>query len=190
MSFSTLDFNDPDFWSRVKVATSGANIGKFKTSGGVRFVTLRDTAKMVPIVRTGEELWETTVRNAYGSKSYSVIINAQLYDVSKSGLMDALLGSDPVPAGATTPQGRSMMRGKTLAGVSAKQMFYIAYRDKACPSYSFGFGAAPMNTTSAVGGGGPIIVNGRPYAGKNHYDPSAPNGAPVSGEPGPPTIST
>ena len=101
MSFSTLDFNDPEFWSKVKTATSGTNIGKFKTSGGVRFVTLHDTAKMIPIIRTKEELWETTVRNAYGSESYSVIINAQLYDVSKSGLADALWGSDPIPAAAT-----------------------------------------------------------------------------------------
>lgn len=183
MSYIELDFNDKDFWTTVKGATSGNNIGKFKTKAGIVFITLRDSAKLIPIVRTKEELFETTVRKAQSKHKFKVIINAQLYDLTTTGKSDALWGSDPVAATETTPQGRSIIGGTILAGKKANQMFYISYSSKTKPPYSFGFGSAPMNTDAAIGGAGPIIINNRPYAGTNIYDPTASSGAPVTGEP-------
>lgn len=64
---------------------------------------------MLPVIRTKEELFSSTVINIYNSNKKIepnlVITNANFYDLSNSGKIDAFNGHDPVPASATTALG-------------------------------------------------------------------------------------
>lgn len=61
---------------------------------------------MLPLVRTKEELFSSTVINTYNlykkQELNLVITNANFYDLSNAGMIDAFNGHDPVPASETT----------------------------------------------------------------------------------------
>ena len=149
---ATLD--SPNFWV---TATQPAIV---YTDGSLKFMVLPVSARMNTILRTEEELFETTVRNASVSTPFLCATNGVQYSVSNLGLADALMGSDPVAATHTTADGLIIQRG-VRKGRSAPLMFYIADNGRA--GYEFGAGDPPVSAQCAMGGLGPIIINGLPY---------------------------
>ena len=154
------------FWASVKTAISVSKMGVFSDDGLI-YVAMSDKAKMIPFVRDKEELFSTTINEH--SKKYRVIINGQFYGVSKAGIADALWGNDPVDPMHTTPEGRVISNGKLIGGRPAPLMFYIANHWQSMPRYTFNSGAAPTASSSAIGGCGPVIINGLPYGQVNTF---------------------
>lgn len=155
-----------EFWQKIRTAISISKIGVFSDNGLI-YVVMSDKVKMVPFVRKKEELFNTTIKSK--SKKYRVIINGQFYGVSKSGIADAMWGNDPIDPAHTTPEGMVINNGKIIGGRSAPLMFYIANYWKTTPRYTFDSGAAPTKSSSAIGGCGPIIINGIPYGEVNQF---------------------
>lgn len=156
-----------EFWLKIRAAISSpTKIGVFSDDGLI-YVVMSNNMKMVPFVRKKEELFSTTINRV--SKKYRVIINGQFYGLSNTGKADALIGNDPVDPVHTTPEGLIINNGKIIGGRSAPQMFYIANYWKSCPQYRFNSGTVPTNSSSGVGGCGPIIVNGLPYGALNTF---------------------
>ncbi|MFV0332158.1 MAG: hypothetical protein ACK5KL_20400 [Dysgonomonas sp.] len=143
-----------------------------------------------PIIRTKEELFSTTVAREF-KNGYSVIINANFYDITLEGGRDAYFGHDPVPAKETLPNGYIVFNKKKVLGKSDKN-FYIAFDNtkmKADGSglldaFSSGGGNPPTNVYAAFGGLGPLIINGLKYGNTNLYKEGAPKDAPLTGDPG------
>lgn len=153
--------------------------------GPLLFVVLEDSALMHILLRTHEELFEATVQRESRSQHFIVVINGNFYDVSKSGLMDAAWGHDPVPANATTPIGRLVDNFRSIGGRLAPNNFYIANIAGPISGYEFGFGDAPTGSPyrSAIGGLGPLIINNLKYGNGNRYQPGTSAGAPTTGTP-------
>lgn len=158
-------------------------------------VAMRASAPMDVILRTTERLFTVAAPTLVG-RSAKVIINANFYDVSNSGLSDAFFGHDPVPASATTPLGQLVEGGRVVAGSSKPQMFYWAQvRTMGLPApgqsaadlraYESGFGNPPIHpgVREAIGGLGPMIIAGLKYGDGNRYRAGAPSGAPTTGAP-------
>ena len=143
------------------------------------------------ILRTKEELFSATVSDTYKTQKYQIIANGNQYDVTYNGIMDALVGHDPVPATETTPLGYVVYKKKRIAGTSEPNRFYISYDGPApipmrsSSAYNFGFGDPPTSAFSALGGLGPIIINKLKYGINNQYKSGVPGGAPPVGPPGP-----
>jgi len=178
----TISLSSSTFWKDI----SGKS-GTLQKDGALRYVVLSHSANMKIIRRTREELFSATV-NREGA-GMAVVVNGNYYDVSTAGKMDALAGSDPVPATATTVEGRLISNGGLLAGRSAPQMFYFA--QQAMPfvgniqsTYTTGFGdPQPTGGLTAIGGVGPLIIGGLHYGIGNRYKSGAPAGAPAAGAP-------
>ncbi|MHC9243723.1 phosphodiester glycosidase family protein [Pseudomonas aeruginosa] len=156
------------------------------------FIHNKGSLDLVPVIRTKEELFSTTVQNYNKSRKVTAIINTNFYDVTKAGLLDALSGDDPVPADATTPLGKVIYNGKHAIGVSEPLNFYIAYFKDRFPNeggiysaFSSGQGDPPSSCTCGIGGLGPLIINGLSYGKTNKYSSGAPKDAPSIGEPPP-----
>ncbi len=156
----------PKFWQTINTAITSSKMGLFSDNGLI-YVAMSDKSKMVPFIRKKEELFSATI-NSY-AKKFRVIINGQFYGVSKSGILDALIGNDPVDPKHTTPEGRVINNGKLIGGRDTPLMFHIENNWKGSPAYKFGFGAAPLKSNSAVGGCGPVIINNLPYGEVNKY---------------------
>lgn len=154
------------FWQKIRTAISTSKMGVFSDNGLI-YVAMNDKTRMVPFIRKKEELFSTTIKNQ--SKKYRVIINGQFYGVSKAGIADAMWGNDPVDPFHTTPEGKIINNGKMIGGRSAPLMFYIANHWETTPRYTFNSGVVPAKSSSAIGGCGPVIVNGMPYGESNNY---------------------
>lgn len=152
---------------------------------------------MIPIIRTQEELFSSTVINTYNKykkeEANLVITNANFYDLTSAGKIDAFNGHDPVPASETTALGYVIKNNKLLTGKAAPLDFYIAYykkeqykinSSKIFDCYRSGQGNPPLNCSSAFGGLGPLIINGLLYGNSNLYTKNAPKEAPKVGDPG------
>jgi len=180
-----ISFTSPDFWTKIRTATAGKKVGYFRapfSSGGfAHVVALCDSAKMVPFVRTAEELFETTALRESTANKYSVVINGPTYGLTTSGKIDATLGSDPVPAADTLQQGNIVYNKAVLAGTPSN-MYYVAHTPAQLPRYAFGQGAAPTNVQAALGNMGPLIINKLPFGARNVFNPAQP-GARTTGEP-------
>jgi hypothetical protein len=180
----TISLSSSSFWKDIS-----GKAGTLQRDGALRYVVLSHSATMKIIRRTREELFSTTV-NREGA-GMTVVVNGNYYDVSTAGKMDALAGSDPVAASATTIEGRLISNGALLAGRAAPQMFYFAQQampfvGKIGSTYTTGFGDPQPGSglVSAIGGLGPLIVGGLNYGIGNTYGKGAPAGAPATGAPG------
>jgi len=152
---------------------------RIEEEGGVYFVSLTARAAMRPFLRTRTERFQNTVKRVAARSQLAVVVNGNMYDFAKWKL---LAPSDPA---RTTPEGIVRGRGAELGGTSEPLMFYVAWSEGPTGGYRFGHGDPPGDTTSAIGGLGPVILGGRRYGSQNKYKPGVPSGAPPTGEPGP-----
>lgn len=159
-----------------------------------------------PLIRTKEELFSTTVINSYkeiikqltdpktkiSRKADIYIINANWYNVSYSGIIDAQNGEDPVPAYETTNLGLIYKNGEINSGTSAKDGYFISFRREIMLkendirlSFKMGIGnpVGKEFPTAAFGDIGPLIINNLPYGSTNLYKEGTSNKAPLIGEP-------
>lgn len=170
-------------------ALGTANEGRVLRDGSLRYVILDHGYRMQPIVRTREELFVDTLRReGVGMK---VVVNGSYYDVSRSGILDAVMGHDPVPASETTLLGIVVHNGRSIAGTSRPQHFYFANRNMpgmTQPTYVAGSGDPPIDGTvlAATGGLGPLIIGALRYGIGNIY--RAGTTGPFTGDPGPVAI--
>lgn len=148
------------------------------------YIVFDDIVKMEPFVRTEEVMFEATATNATNKNKYIATINAQVYGMNTAGYMDYAVGNDPVTPSGIEPEGYTILSGKILAGRAAPLNFYIANFRSNAKKFAFCFGAAPVHAGAAIGGAGPIIINGLPYGTINHYIEGKPQGKSI-GQPSP-----
>ena len=176
-SAAPLSLSDSNLWLQLKTASSGKKVGFFKAklpSGGPLYiVSMHQTIKMIPFVRTAEELFQTTAKRESIKQKFKIVINGPTYGLTKSGKIDALIGSDPVPASETLQQGR-IIHNKKIIGGSTSNMYFIANYTGNAVKYQFGQGAAPTNADAALGNMGPLIINKLPFGQVNKYNPPQP----------------
>ena len=183
------------FWGSV-VATnqreSAAGRLAVYVDGDLRYVAV-PPSEMRIIRRTAEELFSATVTREVAASNLRVAVNGNMFDVSRTGLIDVGIGHDPVPAGKTSSIGHVVIGGTRVAGSSQPDRFHVAFnitwaaplppvRNE--PSYRFGMGDPPTGTGGAevaLGGLGPIIIGGLRFGAGNLYRAGVPAGAPVSG---------
>src|SRR6266478_9968662 len=117
MAFFLL--KDRNFW------TLSSDPTRVYRDGSLIFMVLPLSARMEIILRTDEEPFSDTVRKAYRKGQFTCAINGIQYSVDPIGLADAAIGTDPVDAKHTTPDGLVVRQGKVVAGRSAPQMFFL-----------------------------------------------------------------
>lgn len=82
---------------------------KYIKDGNNHIITLPKRVRMTPIVRKEEELFSETVKRAQKIAGFDVCINANLYELTATGMADTLAGTDPVAAKETTNQGTILL---------------------------------------------------------------------------------
>ena len=136
---------------------------------------MNQSIKMIPFMRTKEELFEKTAKRESTINKFTVVINGPTYRLTNSGYLDALVGSDPVPPNNTLQEGR-IIKKKNIIGGMKSNMYYIAnYPKNNGFKYKFGKGTAPTSADAALGNMGPLIINGLPFGQVNKYYPPQPN---------------
>lgn len=177
-----ISLGDTTLWPRLQAASSGKKVGFFKAtlpSGGPLYiVNMHQTIKMIPFVRTAEELFKTTAKRESTIKKFKIVINGPTYGLTKSGYLDAIVGSDPVPASETLQQGRIIHNNKIIGGTRSNMYFIANYLGKT-NKYQFGKGAAPTDADAALGNMGPLIINKMPFGQVNKYNPPKPTAAKI-----------
>ncbi|BCD96233.1 phosphodiester glycosidase family protein [Marinagarivorans cellulosilyticus] len=170
-----IEMKGAGFWAAA-IKRMPAKKYLFAKDGTLNYVVFDDSVQMEPFVRTQEVMFETTAAAASKANRYLATINAQVYDITTAGMMDYAIGDDAVAPSNIVPEGIAVFGKKVIAGRAAPLNFYIA-NTKAPLSgsrpYRFGFGAAPTSVDSAIGGAGPIIINGLPYGTQNRYKAGA-----------------
>ena len=166
-----LALDAPDFWEQAEPGVY--------TDGDLTYVVLEGDAEMRPFVRTESETFTDTAGEL--ATDDSVIINGNQFGVTNWGRLDAIF-SGSVSPNHTTAEGTVIADGDEITGDDEPQRFYIA--QDAQGGYQFGMGEPPDGVDAAVGGLGPIIIDGTPYGVGNQYDADVPDGAPASGPPG------
>ena len=158
---TALAIAGPNFWT-----SAASNIG-FHSDGDLLYVVLDDTAKMEVVLRSKGQMF-TAAAAAAGARGLRVVVNANMYDISWGPLVGIAFGAGkPLDPAVITPIGRVVSASRTT-GRSAPSLFYVAYK----PGYEFGFGdPATAGMAAAVGGLGPIILNGLKYGTGNKYKP-------------------
>lgn len=173
-----ISTGDANFWLRLQSASSKQNVGFFKLtlpSGGPLFiVNMHRSIKMIPFVRTTEELFEETAKRESTRHNFKLVINGPTYGVTKSGKLDAMIGSDPVLPTETLQQG-NIVHNKKIIGGRKSNMYFIANYTASAVKYKFDQGAAPSNADAALGNMGPLILNKLPFGQVNKYDPPQPS---------------
>lgn len=185
-SAKPISFRDPKFWNKLQLACKGKKTGFFKASAPngspLLVVSMEHSIKMIPFVRTAEELFSKTASTKSKVEKFAVVINGPTYGLTNSGKVDALIGDDPVAAKETLQQGRIVLNGKIIGG-SKSNMYFIQNDTSATEKYKFGKGSAPTTANAALGNMGPLIINKLPFASSNAYQPKQPS-APAVGAPG------
>jgi hypothetical protein len=115
-------------------------------TGGLFTVTMEGSTAMRPFLRSTDQPFEDTVTGFAKHSHLDVVINGNMYDVSKSGIFGSFFGS--ISAKDTKPLGHVQGQGKLLGGENEHQMFYVAWQDGGNPAYSFGFGDPPAKNLS------------------------------------------
>jgi hypothetical protein len=172
----SLPITGSNFWTNVK------DLQLYK-DGGIYYICFTDSAVMQIVLRDKEELFEDTVRRESRNLNFNVIVNGNFYDVTPSGKFDAAIGHDPIPAAETTPIGFLINNFKLIGGKADPNRFYVANVPGTTYGYKFGFGDPPRNVVAAIGGAGPLIINGLKYGIGNQYKSGTSSGAPTTGSP-------
>jgi hypothetical protein len=109
------------------------------------------------------------------------VINGNMFEVANQWTYR--MGSAPMAAADTTPQGRIVDSQATVGGgLSRPDHFHVACA--VGPTYGYGFGQGDPPTAgklSAVGGLGPLIIGGLKYGVGNVYKPG--KTGPATGNP-------
>ncbi len=178
------------FWSDLAkdIKSSPRGVGLYN-DGDVDYAALRaaDT-ELVVVRRTAAETFSDTVIAQDTAQHFKVVINGNMFKFS-SGLTEF----SPFSASDTTPIGQVVISGVVVDGSSEPDRFFIAEGTQMFPAspghtlppffLKFGLGDPPL-LRAALGGMGPIIVNGLKYGNGNLYGPGVPPGAPSTGNPG------
>lgn len=90
---------------------------------------------------------------------FTCAINGPQYDLSITNQMRST--SSVIDAKEVLPEGLIVRQGTPMAGRTAPNMFYVAFDYYG--GHSFGAGNPPANSARALGGIGPIIIDGMPY---------------------------
>jgi hypothetical protein len=184
----SLPLASPSFWS---VAES--SIGKLLTDGSLRYVVLDKTFRMVPLVRNSKSTFTDFLLSDPDAKGCKVAINGNMFDVTRFGLVNAVLTSADTPD-ETLIQGQVVQDGKKIAGDSRPDSFWFGqvlfpFTDSFPWAYTADKGDPPITkaTAAALGGLGPMIISKLPFGIANKYRPGAPPGTvePAVGEPPP-----
>ncbi|WP_445358327.1 hypothetical protein [Microbulbifer sp. ANSA005] len=165
----------PDFWAEMNKSKNLSGY-TFCKDGGIHYVIFDDTVKMEPFVRSEEIMFDVLARSMARDKDYLAIINAQFYDLTPQGYADYAIGNDAVTPKGIEVEGYTVFGKEIIAGRPAPKNFHIANHSSHPKKYTFGFGQAPTNADAAIGGAGPIIINGLPYGPTNLYKKGAPKG--------------
>lgn len=145
------------------------------------------------VLKTQDDLFVDVAQRALENQELDTVVNGSFY--SLSGLSRARLLVGPVESDATTLDGLAIVDGVVVDGREAPLTFYVAHvedRDGQL-SWQFGFGDPPLDSSMAIGGAVPLVIDGLKFGVGNeyrpHFDPSAPNtpipvSGPVAGDPG------
>ncbi|MBU8543037.1 MULTISPECIES: phosphodiester glycosidase family protein [Roseomonadaceae] len=175
--------NNPRFWNLV------TNLeGKLLRHGSLRYLVMDHSVKMVPLIRKKTELFLDMLRR--DGARMNACINGSYYDLSFLGSLDAAFGTDPVAANKTTILGQVVSNGVLVAGSTEPERFFFAQMrvpTTNAPGWTFfaGAGDPPKNASiiAAIGGLGPLIVEGLRYGDGNKGRPGT-TGLPLRGDPG------
>lgn len=102
-----------------------------------------------------KKIW---VKKAYDANKYLAIINAQFYAIDFWGKVEYKTENGAVDPSHITPEGLVVMGKGVIAGRAAPQNFYVANYIQSTRPYKFGFGSAPKDANSAIGGLGPLLM--------------------------------
>lgn len=172
-----------NFWKNARKSFSKKNFAHLK-DGTIHYVVFEDSVKMDPFVRTDEIMFEAHAIAASKTHNYLAAINGQVFDLNTVGLVDYAVGNDPITPDGIDPIGLVVRSKKIITGRQAPLNFFIANDPSRPIKYSFGFGSAPTTSETAIGGAGPLIINGLPYGHFNKYRKGQPKGK-IKGEPTP-----
>ena len=155
---------------------------KYTKENDLHIIKISGKSRLIPIVRTGEELFSETVKRAQSNAKLTVCINGCWYGLTNSGKADALTGHDPVPSVDTLNEGFALLGTGTLSGHSAPNMFYIA--QKLDYTWFMGQGDLTKNQGYYTGIGGlcPLVFKGLKYGDGNLYSKELKNSK-LTGEP-------
>ena len=139
-----------------------------------KIIEVPPKCRLIPIVRTDEELFSTTVERAYKKAAMHVCINSCWYGLTNQGLIDVLAGDDPVLSSETLNEGFALQGNGVLSGHSSPSMYFIAQKI----DYSWFVGKGDLTKSdyyTGVGGLCPLIVNGLNYGDGNKYSKLIPD---------------
>lgn len=202
MTYS-LRMSTANFW-----INANAFVGRLRVSDSLHMILLQSSARMSVIRRNTTEYFTHAAPRLAGSAR--VIINGNFYALTRSGQWSAVTGSDPVDPAETTSLGRLVDNEVAIGGVVSRQMFNFAQVRRSqtpgpllrpeplpcvaplttCPDsyayeYQANFGPAPTGAwvQSAIGGLGPLVIQGLKYGNGNRYRAGAPGSPPATGAP-------
>jgi hypothetical protein len=178
-----VSLSSPNFWRDIKKV-----LGIAQNDSGVDYVVMDHGAEMNVIVRTAEELFSSTVSTHLSGMH--VVVNGNYFGLTTMGKVDVAWGHDPVPAADTLIEGRVVSGGGVIAGDSRPLLFWFGQVatpkfGKFARTYQAGAGDPPLapTTVSAIGGVGPLIIDGLQHGAGNEYRKGAPAAAPLTGAP-------
>ncbi len=159
-----------------------ASSSKVYTDGDVYYVVMSDQTRMRVLLRTKDEYFTTFVDREAVSLGVEVVVNGNLYSINRTSKFWAALG-DSSAGDNTSPEGFLIESQAILDGDSRPQSFFVAQATNGL-KWKFGSGDPPVSgTISAVGGLGPLIINGLKFGDGNVYKPGASAAAPTTGTP-------
>lgn len=169
-------------------ALTGSNLldtlpssSKIYVDGDLYYVVMAGKTRMRIMLRTKDEYFSTFVDREAVNLGMDVVINGNFYDINKTSKFWAVMGTSS-DASNTTPEGFLIESQAVIGGISRPNHFYVA--QLMGPIWTFGFGdPGSSRTLSAIGGLGPLIINGLNYGDGNLYKAGAPANAPTTGAP-------
>jgi hypothetical protein len=159
------------------------------TDGDLYFLVMSGKTRMRVMLRRDDEYFTTFVDREAVKLGVDVVVNGNMYDVRYVGLFWALLGTSSDPDN-TLPEGFLIDSQVRIDGNSQPQRFYVS--QTAGRSWKFGYGnPISVGTGAAVGGVGPLIIDGLKYGPFHEYKFTAeplPGGQPYKPKPNEPSV--
>jgi hypothetical protein len=162
------------------LATTGSSSTVY-TDGDLYYLVMSDKTRMRVLVRYDDEYFSTFVDREAVRLGVEVVINGNYYDVNLTSKIWAGLGTSSA-SDNTTPEGYLIESQVWMGGISRPKHFFVAQLTGS--TWKFGSGdPGILGTISAVGGLGPLIINGLKYGDGNLYKTGASANAPTTGDP-------